>query len=130
MDNNYMLEIKNMQFWGKHGYYEEEIKRGQKFFLDVQASYDMLQMCKTDELEKGFSYIELYNICKEVVENEQYKLLQKLAYRIIENAYSSFKMLNWIKVTVKKPFVPVEGIVDYISIVIEKSAEEFRIDNA
>ncbi|MEI7884158.1 MAG: dihydroneopterin aldolase [Clostridia bacterium] len=130
MGNNYMLEIKNMQFWGKHGYYEEETKRGQKFFIDVQASYDMLQMCKTDQLDKGINYIELYKTCKEVVEDEQYKLLQKLAYRIIEKSYDRFALLSWIKVTVKKPFVPVEGIVDYISIVIEKSAEEFRIENA
>ncbi len=130
MSNNYRVELKNMQFWGRHGHFQEERERGQKFFVDVEIAYDMLQMCKTDQLEQGVSYLEIYNLCREVMENEQHKLLQKLGYRIIEDAFGRFNKLEWIRVSVKKPFVPVEGIVDYISVVVEKSATEFHQDNA
>ncbi len=129
MVRNDVVEIKNMQFWGKHGYFEEELIRGQKFYVDIEASYDMLAMCKTDQLEKGVSYLELYNVAKMVVEGEQHKLLQRVVYRIIEQSYARFAMLDWIKVTVKKPFVPVEGIVDFIAVTIEKNAEEFSREN-
>jgi len=107
-----LLLIKNMQFWGTHGYYEEENRLGQKFVIDVEVSVDMTKMCQTDNLEDGLSYMKVYAITKKIVTTEQYKLVQRLAQRICDDIIAAYP-IKQVRVTVKKPFVGLGGILDY-----------------
>jgi len=112
-----LLLAKGMQFWGTHGYYPEENVFGQKFIIDVEASYDMDKICHSDDLKDGFSYVSVYEITKKVVTEEEFKLLQALAQRIADEIKAAYD-LDSIKVTVKKPFVAIGGVVDYTGVSI------------
>lgn len=112
-----ILIAKGMQFWATHGAFPEENVLGQKFIIDVEASYDMDKVCHSDDLNDGFSYMSVYQITKKVVTEEQWKLLQKLAQRIADEIKAAYP-LDWVKVTVKKPSVAIGGVLDYTGVTI------------
>ena len=117
-----LLLAKGMQFWGTHGAFPEENVYGAKFVIDVEVSYDMAKVGESDDLKDGFSYVDVYQASKRVTEKEQWKLLQKLATRIAQeiqvSAESKGFVLDSIKVTVKKPFVAIGGVIDYTGVTI------------
>ena len=117
-----LLLAKNMQFWGTHGAFPEENVYGAKFVIDVEVSYDMAKVGESDDLGDGFSYVDLYQTAKRVTEKEQWKLLQKLATRVAEEIHACAKSkgfaLDSVKVTVKKPFVAIGGVIDYTGVTI------------
>jgi 7,8-dihydroneopterin aldolase/epimerase/oxygenase len=117
------LLVKDMQFWGTHGYFEEENKLGQSFGVDIEARIDMTNMCEKDEFVWEISYVALFKAAKKVVETEQYKLIQRLAYRIIEEVFATTPALS-VKVYIKKPGAPLGGIFDHAGCIIERSREE------
>lgn len=112
-----ILIVKGATFWAKHGYYQEENKFGQRFIVDVEVNVDMKKQCETDELDKGYSYVTIYNIIKKVIVGEHHKLLQRIAQRIADEIIKSYPV-NQVKVIVKKPHVAIGGIVDYAAVQI------------
>ena len=112
-----LVIVKGLQLWGTHGAYPEENKLGQKFIIDVEASYDMTTICLTDKLETGLSYVTVYEIAKKVVTTEQHKLLQRVAQRIAEEVIKAYP-IKQVRVTVKKPSVAIGGILGYTAVSI------------
>lgn len=125
MGRMYQAEVNNLQLWGTHGHFEEERVRGQKLQVDIRAAYDMLDMCRTDRLDREGGYLELCRIATRVVEEEQHRLLQRVAWRILEEAFGTLPRLEWIRVTIRKPAVPVQKVVDSVAVVLEMTREEF-----
>lgn len=117
MENQDLLIVKGAQFFATHGYYPEENKMGQRFVIDVEVASDLSKMCQTDDLSTGLSYVTVYNIIKKVVTTEQHKLLQRVAQRIADEVIAAHP-IQQIKVTVKKPGVALDGILDYTACTI------------
>ncbi len=113
------LLLKGMQFWGTHGYFQEENQLGQRFVIDVEVAVDMNTMCQTDELSSGLSYVTVYNLVKKVVAGEQHRLLQRIAQRIADEVIAAYPT-DWVKITVKKPAVAIGGIIDYVGVTITR----------
>jgi dihydroneopterin aldolase len=120
-----------MQFWGTHGFYPEENKFGAKFIVDVEAVADEELMCQHDQYEGGgVSYITLYECAKKVVTQEQHKLLQRIAQRISDEIFDAAPATKQVTVTVKKPFVPLGGILDYTGTTIVRTGKGARSDGS
>lgn len=117
-----------MQFWGTHGYYPEENKFGAKFVVDVEAVANEDDMCQYDELSGGVSYITLYEAAKKVCTEEQHKLLQRIAQRISDEIFDAEPDTQQVTVTVKKPFVPLGGILDYTGCTITRTGKGAKSD--
>ncbi len=117
------LLVKDMRFWGTHGYFQEENKLGQEFGVDIEALIDMTDMCEKDEFVWEISYVALFKAAKRVVEGEEHKLIQRLAYRIVEEVFNDTPASR-VKVSIKKPGAPLGGIFDYAGCIIERSREE------
>jgi len=112
-----------MQFWGTHGLFSEENKFGAKFIIDVTVESDETKKCQDDEYEGGVSYLMLYNAAKKVVTMEQHKMVQRIAQRIADEIFNSSNAVEQVTVTVKKPFVPIGGIVDYTGCTITRTGK-------
>lgn len=117
------LMVKNMRFWGTHGYFSEENKLGQEFIVDIEIFADMTDMCLKDDLDWDTSYVKLFKAAKKVTTEEEYKLIQRAAYRILEELFANTKATS-AKVTLKKPSAPIGGIFDYTACTIERKREE------
>ena len=84
----------------------------------------MTEMCLTDNLEAGLSYVTVFQIAEKIVTTEQHKLLQRLSHRIAEEINKAAP-IHQVKVTVKKPSVAIGGILDYTAVSIVREPSDF-----
>ena len=93
--------------------------------MDVEARIDMTDMCEKDEFVWEISYVALFKAAKRVVEEEEHKLIQRIAYRIIEEVFKDTPASE-VEVTIRKPGAPLGGIFDYAGCVIRRKREEMQ----
>ena len=68
------VRIKNMMFYGFHGYYEYEREQGQKFFFDVEMLKNDDAAVDSDDLKDGVDTARVYDVVKYVTENSNIDL--------------------------------------------------------
>lgn len=112
--------LKNLAFYGYHGARAEENQLGQKFYLDVTLYLDLQKAGKSDDLAHTVHYGEAYHCIKQVVENQRYQLLEALAEAVCQSVFTHFDKVQEIKVQVRKPGAPVQGIFDYFGVEIRR----------
>lgn len=117
-----------MQFWGTHGLFSEENKFGAKFVVDVTADSDETGKLQDDDYSTGVSYLTLYNAAKKVVTTEQHKMIQRVAQRIADEIFDASSAVEKVTVTVKKPFVPIGGIIEYTGCTITRTGKGANSD--
>ena len=76
------IYVNGMEFYGYHGVFPEETVLGQRFMVDVVVETDLKEAGITDNLEESISYVELYQVCQEIVEGEPFKLIEAVAEKI------------------------------------------------
>ena len=96
---------------------------GSKFVVDVTAESDETGKCQNDDYSTGVSYLTLYNAAKKVVTEEQHKMIQRVAQRIADEIFDMSDAVEKVTVTVKKPFVPIGGIIEYTGCTITRTGK-------
>lgn len=111
------LLLKNMIFYGYHGAFSAEKELGQRFEVDLEV-YTSLHY-GADDPELAFSYVDAYTIIKDIVEEQEFQLPEILAENIADEILSAYD-LEKVVVRVRKPFVPVGGVMDYLEVEITR----------
>lgn len=111
------LILSGMQFWGKHGLFQEEQRYGQRFEVDVVVFCDMTGPCLTDQLSGALSYVTVYELVRKVMTEERHNLLQRLGQRICEALLEAHPARR-VEVTIKKPAVAIGGVLGYAGVTI------------
>jgi len=101
--------INDMVFYGYHGVLPEENKLGQKFTVHAQLMLNLAAAGRSDELKQSVSYADVFTICKNVVENRVFKLLETLAETISEQILMQHKLVEQCTVQVVKENPPIPG---------------------
>lgn len=109
------IVLKNMAFYGYHGNLDSENYQGQRFFVDVELLVDLTKAGITDCLEDSINYVEVYNIVDEIMTGTACHLLERLGTLIADRIWEKFN-LKGLSVAVRKPSVPIPGILDYAEI--------------
>ena len=110
------VRIHNMMFYGFHGYYEYEREQGQKFFYDVELTTNDESMIDSDSLNDGVDTARVYDIIKEVSENQRFQLLASLGGHIADKLLEKFAHVDEVMVRIRKPSVPIAGPIDYVEV--------------
>ena len=111
------IVLKNMAFYGYHGNLTSEQAQGQRFFVDVEITTDLTKAGQSDQLEDSINYVEVYELVESVMTGEKHNLLERLGALIADSLYPvSYTHLR-AHVTVRKPSVPIAGILDYVEVV-------------
>lgn len=116
--------MENMTFYGYHGVLQEEKVLGQKFIIDVQLYLPLKKAGETDDLNFSVSYADVYETIKEIVSNEKFNLLERLAEKICSDIFFFYPIVQRLLVRVKKPEAPIPGIFDYFGVEIERERRE------
>lgn len=116
--------LKNMQFYGYHGVHVEEKKMGQRFIISVKLFLDLKNPGNSDCLNDTVSYSLVYSIVKDITENSSFNLLEALAEKICKSILNEFANIKEVLVKVKKPSVPIKGILDYAAVEIRRKRDE------
>lgn len=104
------IHIRDMQFYGYHGVLQEESVLGQRFRATVSIAVNTERAGETDNVEDTVSYVDIYNICKDVIEGQRFKLIETVADRIASKILLDFEdMVFGCRVEIMKPDPPIPG---------------------
>ena len=112
------IKLANMGFYAFHGTTKEEKHVGQRFYLDVELFLDLRPAGTTDNIRHTINYERVYEIISEVTKKKKYNLLEALAEDIVEEILNHYPHLERIRVKVRKPQVPLCGILDFVEVTI------------
>ena len=113
------IELKNMRLWGYHGSPEER-EIGEEYRIDVAVDYDMTPMFETDRMDSSLSITDVYRTAERVICHENYHLIQTITSRLLDEVCALNDGISHVKVTVKKPNVQIESMLDYLCCTLEK----------
>lgn len=117
------ISLENMAFYGFHGSDPHESKLGGRFFVDVVLGADLSKPGRTDRLADTVNYERVYAIIRDHVEGKRFNLLEALAQTIADALLSEFAPLSRVTVRVRKPGVPLRGILDHTQVEIVRGRE-------
>ncbi|WP_338450488.1 dihydroneopterin aldolase [Niallia oryzisoli] len=115
------IYLNKMEFYGYHGVLPEETRLGQRFMVDLRVETDLKRAGITDNLEESISYVDLFEVCKSVVEGKPYKLIEAVAEKIADEILRQFIKVSSITVKVIKPNPPIPGHYESVAIEITRS---------
>ena len=103
------VALKGMEFYARHGYYEEERIIGNKYSVDVTLDLDFTNAALDDKLEGTVNYERVYEIVKEVMSIDA-KLLEHLAGKMIRALKENFSQVKSVEVKISKYNPPIKGL--------------------
>jgi 7,8-dihydroneopterin aldolase/epimerase/oxygenase len=110
-----------MAFYGFHGTDPHEAKLGGRFFVDAVLTADLSKAGRTDRLEDTVNYVKVYAIIRDHVEGKRFNLLEALAQTIADALLDDFPRIATVTVRVRKPGVPLKGILDFTQVEVVRS---------
>ena len=119
------IRIKNMVFYGYHGTADEEKELGGKFEVDLELKTDLQQAIKSDSIHDTINYVEIYKLVKKIVTKSNYHLIESLAGNIVQKIFEQYNLAE-VTIRLRKPNVPLHGVVDTVEVEINQSKEEFE----
>ena len=101
--------IHDLSFRGRHGVGEAERNVEQEFLIDIHAEMDLSVAARSDDLKDTANYAEFADRAREVVEQDSFYLIEKLASVIAERVLED-KRIRQVTITVRKPSVFSSGV--------------------
>jgi len=104
-----LVRLRGMQFYAYHGATPQERQIGQRFEVDVEFTVDTEKVDDGD-LSTTLDYRLIYEVCRRCCVERQYKLIEVVAREIVREVLAQYP-LTGIRVTVRKPSVPLGGVI-------------------
>jgi len=111
-----------MMFYSYHGASRAERETGRRFEVDVELHADLSLAAKTDRLEDTINYSNVYSVVADVILNNRFKLLEKIAARITEEIRNAYPVQRVI-VRVRKMIPPIPGNLDHIEVEFDSQTD-------
>ena len=118
---NFTICLTNIIVYGFHGVHQEEKTLGQRFEIDLEYRLANPPFPWKDEERATVSYVNAHKIVSRVCAEKSFNLIETLGNRIIEEMRSRYS-IDLIIVRVRKPSVPIQGILDYVEVEVEWQA--------
>jgi len=117
MDRMY---IKDLQVYGFHGVNQEEKNMGQRFLISLELFISLNEAGESDDLDKTVNYAELCCGVEEEFKKEKYDLIETAAEKVAQFILLNHKLINRVKVKIKKPWAPIGKPLDYAAIEVDR----------
>ncbi len=114
-----IIQVHGIRCYSLHGCLKEENRIGGTFEVDIDLHCDFLKSSKTDQLNDTIDYVTV----NKIVEKEMAvpsKLIETVAYRILEKLKAKFDLIQHCRVEIRKINPPIDGDVKYVSVIIEE----------
>jgi len=117
------IHLKNMAFYGYHGALAAENTLGQRFLVDLTLTLDITEAARTDNLNETVDYLQVYALCRKIVEQDRVKLLETLANDMLDQVLAACPRVQEAAIVVRKPSVALGGPLDYVAIETSKQRQ-------
>ena len=111
----FTISLNNIVVYGFHGVHQEEKTLGQRFEIDLEYRLANPTFPWKDEERATVSYVNAHKIVSRVCSEKNFNLIETLGNRIIEEMRSRYSV-NLIIVRIRKPSVPIQGILDHVEV--------------
>jgi 7,8-dihydroneopterin aldolase/epimerase/oxygenase len=101
------VALEGIRFYAYHGFYPEEQKIGNEFFIDLETEMTVEENL-SDELSKTVNYERLFEIVSKEMQTPR-KLLETVAHYILKEVIREFDFLDAATIRIKKQNLPVKG---------------------
>ena len=115
------IVLANMEFQAHVGAPEDERREPQVIEVDVEITADLRTAGESDDLDQTVDYGEVFNRCRDLVETGTYHLLEAIAETIASDLLAGFTRIEAVTVRVRKPGVPIDGVLDFAGVEIERA---------
>ena len=117
------ISLNNIVVYGFHGVHQEEKTLGQRFEIDLEYRLANPTFPWKDEERATVSYVNAHKIVSRVCSEKNFNLIETLGNRIIEEMRSRYSV-DLIIVRIRKPSVPIQGILDHVEVEVVWNSEE------
>jgi dihydroneopterin aldolase len=117
------ISLRGMRFEGHHGVSDEERELPQLIEVDIELQADLTAAARSDALADTIDYGPLVEIARSTVEDERYRLLERIAGAIIERILEDAPAATGITVRVRKLAVPVDADIDDAEVTLFRERE-------
>ena len=114
------IKIKDLEVFARHGVFPEENFLGQKFVISATLHTSTRKAGLTDELEYSIHYGEVSHLIKKIVEENTWKLLEKVAEELARAILLEYPLAQQADIKIKKPWAPVGLPMDTVSVEISR----------
>jgi len=97
-----LLVLHGLCFYGHHGVSAPERQAGGEFTVDLEIEAEVGHAQVTDEVADTVNYVELYEVVRGIVEDQQFHLVETMASRIAE-AVLKLPRVHRVHLRVTKP---------------------------
>ncbi|HEX5466153.1 MAG TPA: dihydroneopterin aldolase [Candidatus Limnocylindrales bacterium] len=111
------IVLHRMRFSGRHGQTPEERAVPQPFEVDVELATNLQPAGVDDDLALTVDYARVFEICRELVEATNFKLLEAIAEGIAHEILREFPVSE-VTVRVRKMKPPISGRLDWAGVEI------------
>jgi 7,8-dihydroneopterin aldolase/epimerase/oxygenase len=109
-----IVKIHNAVFYAFHGVADGEQDLGGKYEVDLEAYLDFRSAATNDSLAETLDYERAYNFIKDIVCKKKHMLIETVCYRIVDELFLEFSLVEKIRVKVRKYNPPLKGVVEYV----------------
>jgi dihydroneopterin aldolase len=117
------VRLVNAVFYGHHGVMQEEHEVGGRYEVDVGVELDFEEAALHDDLTRTVNYEKVYEFVRTLVTENNFYLIEKLAYLIAQKVLETYPNIEGVEVTVRKPNPPVGGPCD-------RAEATYSVDNS
>jgi len=114
--------IDGIVFYAYHGVTPAEQELGQKFLVDVELYLNLKSAGSSGHLIDTIDYKAVYDLVKDIGQKKKYRLIESLAADIAQTILDNTSTVK-VLVRVKKPQVPIAGVVNYVAVEITREKE-------
>ncbi|MGH2468280.1 MAG: dihydroneopterin aldolase [Candidatus Limnocylindrales bacterium] len=114
------IVLQRMRFSGRHGLTPEERLQPQPFEVDVELATNLQPAGVDDDLDLTVDYGRVFEVCRELVEATNFKLLEAIAEGIAHELLREFPVSE-VTVRVRKMKPPIPGRLDWAGVEIRRT---------
>ncbi|CAN5591651.1 dihydroneopterin aldolase [soil metagenome] len=115
------IYLDEMDFFGRHGVTDDERAEAQQIQVHLEATLDLAPAGRSDELADTVDYGQVYEVCREVVEERSFHLLEAIAEAIAGSVLERFARVESVSVRVDKPGLPIDGQLERAGVMVERA---------
>jgi len=117
------VRLRNLAFYGYHGPFGAEKELGQRLEVDIELQANLEKAARSDEPEFSTNYAEVYALVREVIEDNNFCLLESIAQNIVTRILNQLDVTG-VRVLVRKPLAPIGGLLDSVEVEIYREHQK------
>lgn len=112
--------IEDLEIYAFHGVNQGEKDLGQRFLISAELRLDLRDAGQTDRLSSTVNYAQLCLELEQVFKQEKHDLIERAAELLCDHILLSYRSVQSVKVTIKKPWAPIGKMLQYAAVQFER----------